>query len=152
MNDTGHIPRKFGGVLMTDQRGPDEAVMVMRLTPAPDEESALDFCGCLIIAALHMKRGPAGLLFDISSSPSVSNASGKPLPLLESIRLTDAMRRALDKLRVHLRTRSGQGTMPAAIVDQLRFFVFEKGDARVTLDWRVEFAGKSYPLQQPGLR
>ena len=148
MDNTNRSPRKFGGLLMTDQRGPDEAVMVMRLAPE-DTQFSLEFYGRLIIATLHMTKGPAGLLFDASSTPSVTDAAGKPLPLLENEHLPDAMRGALEKIRSQLRSRSEKGAMPPAIVDQLRFFVFEKGDAPVTLDWRMQYAGKTYPLQQP---
>ena len=147
MDSTNISPRKFGGVLTTDQRGPDEAVMLMWLAPAQGEPFSLEFYGCLIVGALHMTKGPAGLLFDISSTPSVTDAAGKSLPLLENGRLPHAMHGTVEKIRSRLRALSGQGTMPAAVIDQLRFFVFEKGDAPVTLDWRLQFAGKTYPLQ-----
>jgi len=148
MDNTNRSPRRFGGALMTDQRSPDDAVMLMRLAPSQDEQFSLEFYGCLIIGALHMTRGPSGLLFDIASNPSVSDAAGKPLRLLENGRLPDPMRAALEKIRAHLKSRSEGGDAPA-IIDQLRFFVFEKGDAPITLEWRVQYAGKSYPLKQP---
>jgi hypothetical protein len=137
-------------MLMTDQRGPGEAVMLMRLVPDQNEPFSFEFYGCLIIAVLHMHKGPSGLLFDVSSTPSISDGGGKPLPLLENGRLSDTMRAALERIRSHLRSRSERGpAVPPAIADQLRFFVFDKGDAPVTLDWRVHFAGKTYPLQSP---
>lgn len=149
MDNTNLAPRHFGGVLMTDQRGPNEAVMLMRLTPAQDEQFSLEFYGRLIVAVLHMTKGPAGLLFDTSNVPAVTDGAGKTVSLLENGRLPDSMRRTLDKIRSQLRSRTERGAMPPAIVDQLRFFVFDKGDAPVTLDWRLQFAGKTYPLAQP---
>jgi len=146
MDKTSLSPPRFGGMLMTDQRGPDEAVMLMRLAPAGDERFSLEFDGCLVLGALHMTKGPAGLLFDITSTPSVTDGAGKPLPLLENGRLAETRRWTLAQIRLRLRTLSGQGSLPASIVDQLRFFVFETGAAPVTLDWRVQFAGRTYPL------
>jgi hypothetical protein len=152
MDITNRSPRRFGGLMMTDQRGADEAVMLMRLVPDQDEPFSLEFYGCLIIGALHMFKRPTGLTFDIVDTPSVTDAKGKPVPCLTSDRQPDTMRVALERIRGRLRSRSTEEQGPAVppvIVDQLRFFVFEKGDAPVTLEWRVVYAGKTYPLHQP---
>jgi hypothetical protein len=151
MDNTNRSPRRFDGVVMTDQRGRDEAVMLLRLAPAQDERFSFEFYGCLIVAVLHMFKGPAGLLFDIASTPVISDAAGKPLALLGDGRLSDSMRSALERIRSHLRSRSTaqpQAGVPPAIVDQLRFFVFDKGDALVGPEWRIGYAGKTYPLDQ----
>jgi len=151
MDNTNRSPRRFDGVVMTDQRGRDEAVMLLRLAPAQDERFSFEFYGCLIIAVLHMFKGPSGLLFDISSTPAICDAAGKPLALLTNGQLSDSMRSALERIRSHLRSRSAaepRAGVPPAIVDQLRFYVFDKGDARVSPDWRIGYAGKTYPLDQ----
>ena len=153
MDNTNRPPRRFGGVLMTDQRGPEEAVMLLHVAPAQDERFSFEFYGCLIIAVLHMFKGPAGLLFDIASTPVVSDGADKPLALLGNGQLSDPMRAAIDRIRSHLRSRSSaepRSAVPPAIVDQLRFFVFEKGDAVVSPEWRIRYAGKTYSLDQIG--
>ena len=152
MDITNRSPRRFGGFLMTDQRSADEAVMLMRLAPDQDEPFSLEFYGCLIVAALHIFRRPTGLTFDISHTPVVTDAAGKTVSQLTADRMPDTMRSALGRIRQRLRTRSaehGGAAIPPAIVDQLQFFVFEKGDAPVTLEWRISYAGRTYPLHRP---
>jgi len=154
MDSTGPPQRRFDSLMLTDQRSPDEAVTLIRLPLSREEQLSFERSGCLIIGALHMFKGPGGLLFDVASTPEVLDAAGKPARTLTLDHLPEAVRAGLEQTRARLRFRSteGRASLPPDIVDQLRIFVFDTAGAPVTLEWRVIYADKTYPLVQPRAR
>jgi|GEM_PF-1467524 len=140
--------QRLGGVLMTDQRSASEAVMIMWLAAAEDSALAPVLDRHVIIGALHISRGAAGLEFDADSIPLLS-VDGAPMTLLEGPDLTEKMHSVLRRLRARLKSReaSAETAVLGALADRLGFFIYETGAEAVGAGWTVDYAGRTYPMR-----
>lgn len=146
-NEASAGRRRLGGTLVTDRRGADEAVMIMRLAPGDDGAFAALFERTEVIGVVHMVKNAAGTwTYDRAAVPALLNAEGTVVEAYAPAARPQEIDSLVARLKARLGAKAG-GAPQAGAVENMDFFAFEKGSAG---PWFVGYAGKVYPLEAPG--